>query len=250
MAEHGTMTFQRFKEGAQFFLIIFGAGWGIYTFIYKDIIVPSRRPPAVTLTAALEELDRADGMILVRARLLVANRGDAKVWVPALWWNVYGVSFGGKDRTAAQFATDVRPLLKRGDEGISRFSNVKTVEVVAAGRVPDYEMWYQPRDETVHEQLFLVPEGRFDAVQVYLEAYIFKSIDDFAQTRWDINEEGWLTPTLLVKQRGWDKDSSLVVPFAPEASRAQRKAVDREEAGHNFTTASVRIKAKASTHGR
>jgi len=47
----------------------------------------------VTLAATLEELDRADGMILVRAHIAVANHGDAKVWVPALWWHVYGVSF-------------------------------------------------------------------------------------------------------------------------------------------------------------
>jgi len=69
-------------------------------FVYKDIIVPARRPPAVTLAATLEELDRADGMILVRAHIAVANHGDAKVWVPALWWHVYGVSFSGEDRTA------------------------------------------------------------------------------------------------------------------------------------------------------
>jgi hypothetical protein len=247
VAQKGEMTFQKFKEGVQFFLIIFAASWGIYTFIYKDIIVPAKRPPAVTLAATLEELDRADGMILVRAHLVVANRGDGKVWVPALWWNVYGVSFGGEDRTASQFANDVRPLLQRGDEGVSRFSNIRSVEIVAAGRVPDHELWYQPKDESVHEHLFLVPEGRFDAVQVYVDAYISKSIGEFAPTRWEINKEGVLTSTLLLKQTGWDKDSSRVVPFAPETNRTHRKLIDREDAGHNFTTASLRIKPKAST---
>jgi hypothetical protein len=235
MAQEGDGTFQRFRESVQFFLIIFGACWGIYTFIYKDIIVPARRPPAVTLTATLEELDGADGMILVRAHLVVANRGDNKVWVPALWWNVYGEGLGGEDRTPSQFAEDVRPLLKRGDEGVSRFSNVRSVEIVAAGRVPDYELWYQPRDETVHEQLFLVPEGRFDVVQIKVYAYILKSIDEFAPTRWEIGEEGWLTPTLMLKQAGWDKDSSRVLPFAPEADATHRKVTEREGAGMNFT---------------
>jgi hypothetical protein len=245
MAEGSAMTFQRFKEVTQFCLIVFGAGWGVYTFIYKDIIVPSKRPPAVTLAATLEELDRTDGMVLVRARLVVANRGEGKVWVPALWWNVYGESLGREDRTASQFADDAKPLLARGDEGVTRFSSVRAAETVASGRIPGYEFWYQPKDETVHEQLFYVPEGRFDVLQIFVDAYIFKSIDDLAPTRWDINEEGVLTPTLLLKQKGWNKDSSRVLPFVP-ADSTHWKATEPENAGQNFTTASLRIKPKAA----
>ncbi len=247
VAQKGQMTWvQKSKEGMQLFLLIFGAGFGVYQFIYKDIIVPAKRPPAVTLTATLDELDRADGMVLVRAHLVVANRGDAKVWVPALWWNVYGVSFSGEDRPVTQFASDVQPLLERQDESVSRFSSIRSSEIVAAGRVPDHELWYQPKDESVHEELFLVPEGRFDVLQIYVDAYITKNIAELAPTRWEINGEGVLTPTLLLKQTGWDKDPSRVVPFAPETNRAHRKALDREDAGHDFTTASLRIKAKAS----
>jgi len=93
-------------------------------------------------------------------------------------------------------------------------------------------------------------------VQVYVNAYILKSIGEFAPTRWAINEEGVLEPTLLLKQTGWDKllkqigwdkDSSRVLPFEPETSRTHRKVADREDAGLNFTTASLRIKPKAST---
>src|SRR5215467_3258696 len=91
MEEKSAMAFQKLKDGMQLILLIFGTSWGIYTFVYKDIIVPANRPPAVTLAAMVEELDRADGMILIRVRVVVANRGDGKVWVPALWWNVYGV---------------------------------------------------------------------------------------------------------------------------------------------------------------
>ena len=247
MAQEGEKTrVQKFKEGMQIFLMIFGAFWGVYTFIYKDIIVPANRPPAVTLATTLDELDRADGMILVRARLQVANRGDAKVWVPALWWNVYGVSFSGEDRTAEQFANDVRPLLE-DLEGLSRFSNIRLVEVAAAGRVSDYEMWYQPKDETVHEQLFLVPEAQFDTLQIFADVYITKSISEFAQTRWAIDDKGQLTPTLLLKQPGWDKDPGRVAPFEPETNRTHRKLSDRSDVGHNFTTASLRLKPKAST---
>jgi len=239
---------KKVKEGVQFFLLLFGAGFGIYQFIYKDIYVPSRRPPAVTLAATLEELDRADGMILVRAHLTVANHGDAKVWVPALWWEVYGVSFSGEDRTAEEFAKKVRPFMERGDESFSRFSSMRQVEVAAAGRIPEYEYWYQPKDETVHEQLFLVPEGKFDVLQIYVDAYIIKSIDDFAPTRWEMNKDGVLTPTLLVKQKGWDKDHpERVMPFEPESNALQRKRSEKEDAGHNSATASLRLKPKAAT---
>lgn len=242
MTEKTGVLFQKTREGVQFFLIIFGASFGVYTFIYKDILVPAWRPPTIGLAATLEELDRADGMVLIRAHLIVKNPGDAKVWVPALWWNVYGVSFSGEERTASEFADDVRPLLQRGDESVSRFSSIRLGEIVAVGRIPDHEYWYQPKDETVHQQLFLVPEQRFDVVQIYVTAYIFKSIDRFAPTRWELNEQGELLPVLLLKQKGWDRDSSRVVRFAPEANHTHRKAMDVEEAGQNFTTASMRIK--------
>lgn len=246
---------QKSKEGMQFFVLIFGACWGIYTFIYKDIIVPASRPPAVTLVATLDELDRADGMIVVRAHLLVANRGDAKVWVPALWWQVYGVSFSEEDHTAPQFANHALPLLGRGDESVSRFSSISRFEVVAAGRVPDYEVWYQPKDETVHEQLFRVPEEQFDALQILVHAYITKGITTFAPTRWAITDDGELMPTLMIKQTGWfarsftgwSKDhTSRAMPFEPDANPTHKK-LDRDDLAHNVTTASLRIKSKAST---
>ena len=181
MEEKTALTLQKLKDGAQFILLVFGTTWGVYTFIYKDIIVPAKRPPAVTLAATVEELNRADGMIVIRAHLVVANRGDAKVWVPALWWNVYGVSLGGEDRTLSQFVNYARPLLQQRDGIVSRFSNVRSIEIVAAGYYPDHELWYQPKDETVHEQLFLVPEDRFDVVQIYVDAFIIKTIDELAR---------------------------------------------------------------------
>jgi hypothetical protein len=238
---------QKFKDGLQISLLLFGTLFGIYQFIYKDIIVPSKRPPAVTLTATLDEMGRADGMILVRAHLVVANRGEAKVWVPALWWQVVGVSFNGEDRGADQYAKDVRPLLERGEESVARYSSIKRVDFAASGRVPDYELWYQPKDETVHEQLFLVPEKDFDVLQMYAYADITKSIAEFAPTRWDIDATGQLNPTLLVKQSGWSKDyPERVLPFEPEKDAAQRKQGDKNNAGQTFTTASLMVKANTS----
>lgn len=247
IAQKSEMTSQKFKDVLQIVLLLFAAAWGVYTFVYKDIILPGKRPPAVTLATTLEELDRSDGMILVRAHLVVANPGDGKVWVPALWWNVYGERFGNEDRTPPKFVGDVRLLLEGVEESLSRFSNVESREVVAVGRIPDYETWYQPRDETVHEQLFLVPEGRFDAVRVFVDAYISRSIAEFAPTTWEIDEAGVLNPTLLLKQKGWAKDSSRVAPLAPATDPAHQKLLDRIDAGHTSTTASLRIKPKAST---
>jgi hypothetical protein len=196
------ITFQKIREGVQFFLLIFASGFGIYQFIYKDIIVPAMRPPAVTLTTRLEELGRADGMVFVRMHLVVANRGDAKVWVPALWWNVLGVRFRGEDRTVSQFLSDMPQLLKDREKSLSRFSNPQPAEVVASGYEPSYELWYQPKDETVHEQLFLVPEGRFDLLQISVNADISKSIDEYAPTRWEMDQDGMLSPILLLKGDG------------------------------------------------
>ena len=240
----GKSTSQRLKEGLQLFILAFGAVLGFYQFVYVQIIVPSRRPPAVTLAVTLEELDRADGMILVRAHLIVRNASDTKVWVPALWWNVYGVSFNGEARTPAEYAAVAAPLVKGSETSFTRYSSVRRAEVVASGRVPDFEYWYQPRDETTHEQLFLVPEGAFDVLQIFAEADITKSLDRFAPTRWVVDDEGVLSSALMLKADGWaEEHQDRVRPFVPNNEKDQRVLIgDQTDAGHNETTASIRLK--------
>jgi hypothetical protein len=141
--------FQKVKESGQFFLIVFGAAWGIYPFVYKDIIVPARRPPAVNLAAQMDELDRADGMILVRAHIVVTNRGE--------------------------------------------------------------------------------------------------SIDQFEATKWSIDDEGILTPIMQVKQKRWYESRAAVVPFQPETEMRHRRIGESHDAGHNSTSASLRLKPGPST---
>lgn len=75
---------QRIKDWLQIILLVFGAAWGIYTFVYKEIIVPSRRPAALRVTATLEEVGRKKDMLLVRARIVVSNQSDTKIYAPAL----------------------------------------------------------------------------------------------------------------------------------------------------------------------
>jgi hypothetical protein len=158
------------------------------------------------------------------------------------------VSFSAEDRSATDFAEEARRLLQKGDGDVARFSKTKSREVVAAGYVPDHDRWYQPKDESIHEHLFRVPEGRFHVVQMYVNAYIFKSISELAPTRWAIDDQGRLTPTLMLKKTKWgDKASSDAEPFAPETNAAHRKMSDREDAGENLAVASLQLTPKAST---
>lgn len=234
--------FTRLKERTQFALLLFGAAWGIYTFVYKDIIVPSRRPPALQLSVTLDELGRSDGMILVRARLVVINSGQATVWVPALWWQAYAIDFTKIDANVSEFVETARERLQGGTEGVSRLADIRAAEIVAIGREASFEYWYHPGDKTTHEQLFHVPEGGgFDVVVVYFDTYALKSIEDFAPTEWQVGADGWLNPILVVKEKGWDEDPSRVTRLDPDSVPAHRRLLARLAAGHNDATASLWI---------
>jgi hypothetical protein len=107
--------------------------------------------------------------------------------------------------------------------------------------------WYQPKDETVHQQLLLVSEGRFDVLQIQVDANITKSTDQFEATEWSIDDEGTLTPIMQVKQKRWYESRAAVVPFQPETEMRHRRIGESHDAGHNSTSASLRLKPGSST---
>lgn len=215
------MTSTDVREWLQILIIIAAGIWGAYTFIYKEIIVPSRLPASLDVTSEMDALGQKDGFVLVRVRVHIQNTKDIKVYSPALWFTVYGLNFDGMNTPAENNGTmQITPLSVER----SKYSS-KTEMVVAAWRLENWEVWYQPGDETFNEHLFYIPENRYQAIQLKLEYMVIKNIDQISTVSW-ADQAGIFTPTLMLK--GADNTD---VPFA---SNNPDQALWVEDAGLSY----------------
>ncbi len=229
---------RRLKVG-QLIIMILGLFWGYWEFSYKEQ-QRQLEPPAISVTAKLEELDRQDCMVLVRAHLDVTNRANGKAWVPALWWNIYGISLQGEENTVPEFVKATQTGLKSGLEeqrqGYARFSSVIKWEIVAVGRNLDFEYYFNINDEARLEDLFLVPEDKFDYLQIAVQAYVARSIEAFNPTLWKVEGDGVLLARLDSKKEG---------PI-DEENGAHRELLERYNVAANIDVASLRLKPSKS----
>src|SRR5215210_7720118 len=67
------------RDVLQAFALLIAAAWGLYTFVYKEVIVPRNRPAALVVTPTLEAIGRQGDMVLALAVFQMKNTSDSKV---------------------------------------------------------------------------------------------------------------------------------------------------------------------------
>ncbi len=193
--------------------LIVAAAWGGYTFIYKEIVLPSRRPAALVVTPTLEAIGRHGDTILARATFHMANHSDSKVYSPAIWYSVRGL------KLAPQAPDDSTYLRQNGEAAektyaTARFSAFSAVELIGSGKLaPEVETWFEPGGEQTLEQLLFIPADRYDAAQLQVQFLITKDVHDVKAVRWHTTEDGGLEPS-LVFQPGSPYGSAGLAPAA------------------------------------
>lgn len=156
----------RLREWLQLFIIAFAALWGAYEFTVKDIIRPAQKPTALDIDASLEKVGQKESNILVRARVMAKNPTDRRIYVPAFWFIVRGYNLS--DHPAGT-TTDYQATLARleGTELVCKYAPMAAAEVVAQKRIVYAgDAWWEPEDKTNNEEIFAVPEGKYDFLEM------------------------------------------------------------------------------------
>ena len=227
------------KDIIQALAICVAALWGVYTFIYKEIIVPSRAPASLVVTPTLEEIGRRGDTVMVRATFTMENHSGAKVYAPAMWYSVRGL----KLQSAATEDTTYLREVREGAEKpypTSRFSQFVAADVIGTGKLTsEVETWYEPNAAQKIEQLLYVPADRYDAAQLAVQVLLTRSVDDVKQVRWKTTDDGELEPTLVFK------DGSTYAGTGPAALNASEQRYVRwlraNNGGVNFVTATISL---------
>lgn len=203
MSEGRSLKATAIKDWSQFAMLVFATIWGVYTFVYKETILPARRPATLTVTAEMEELGRKEDRVLMRLRIHAVNRTDRKVYVPALWYSVRGVQLAAQGEALEQYRARIGSTPQA--EINARYSGVAGADVVAVGTILNQvTSFYEPTDETTNEVLFEIPAELYDALEARAEFFVTKDTEGVSLAEWNVAVDGSLTPKILVGGREYD----------------------------------------------
>jgi|GEM_PF-3022523 len=226
------------RDVLQAFALLIAAAWGLYTFVYKEVIVPRNRPAALVVTPVLEAIGRRGNMVLARATFEMANHSESKVYVPAMWYSVRGLKLEGVEQDDSTYLRTNRENAEK-PYATARFSQFSVVELVGSGKVnTEVEYWFEPGAEQRVEQLLYIPADRYDAAQLQVEYLLTKDIHELKEIRWRTTDQGDLDPRLV-----FSADSRWYGGGAPAAiadtSARYLGWLRQTKAGVNFATATI-----------
>jgi hypothetical protein len=185
------------RDVLQAFALLIAAAWGLYTFVYKEVIVPRNRPAGLAVTPLLEAIGRRGDTVLARATFQMVNHSDRRVYAPAIWYSVRGLKLEGVEQDDSAYLRRARENAQQPYPS-ARFSQIAANELLASGKVyDDVETWFEPEAEYRVEQILYIPVDRYDAAQLQVTSLVSKDVRDVKEIRWRTNAEGDLDPRLV-----------------------------------------------------
>jgi hypothetical protein len=226
------------RDALQAVALLIAAAWGLYTFVYKEVVVPRNRPAALVVTPILEAIGRRGDTVLAKATFQMENTSDSKVYVPAMWYTVRGLKLEGVEQDDSTY---LRQLGENAQQPYptARFSQFTGYDLLAAGKVStEVETWFEPGAEQRVEQILLIPADRYDAAQLQVQYLISKDVHEVKEIQWRTTEQGDLDPRLV-----FAPGSKYFGGGAPAAlSDTSQRYVDwlrATRAGVNYVTATI-----------
>jgi hypothetical protein len=168
--------------------IVVAAIVATYQFYLKDILRPRQEPTALELTASLSNVGEEKENLLIKAAIETNNPTERRVYVPAFWFTVRGISLSPSDPGPELFrreVTEVRDLF------LSRYWTAADTQVVAQRRIVyDGYAWWEPDDKTRDEQVFVVPKGKFDYLELRVSYLMTRAGQALDTPDWWTDEDG------------------------------------------------------------
>jgi len=150
--------------------ILIAAAWGVYTFIYKDIYVPSQQPAHLSLEASLKPVPDRPTPAAGREMLLeikATNASSRRVYLLANIWSLRGINSAARTGANAngEFIQELNEALKgqpllHTERGVERTAG----ELLAMGRLFDDE-FIDPGNTEYRSILVSIPT-KTNAVQL------------------------------------------------------------------------------------
>jgi len=148
--------------------IVMAGVWGLYTFVYKEIVVPKSAPVNITMDLSLKRMQEQrkggkGGLTPIEVTVSAKNPSSREVYILPTVWVAYGLKI-------SPIAVTELPEIKIDSSAISqsfidRYAKTTSRALVALGRlIPDTSL--KPGEVVTRRLVFFVPSGMYDMVDV------------------------------------------------------------------------------------
>jgi hypothetical protein len=237
-------TSRLIRDLLQSLALVIAAMWGAYTFFYREIIIPARRPAALVVTPSLEEIGRRGDTVLAKATFLIVNPSESRVYAPAIWYSVFGLKL---QAVAMEDTAYLRRNRENADKphATARFSQFTAADVIGEGKInSEVEYWFDSNGQQRVEQILYIPADRYDAAQLSVQYLATKDIHELKQVRWRTMDDGELDPRLVFAE-----GSPYAGPPAELSDTVPRyvRWLKRHQGGVNVVTATMSLWGNGSS---
>ena len=229
------------RDAIQAVALLLAAVWGVYTFVYKEVVLPAKQPAALVVTPSLEAIGRRGDLVLARATFHMVNHSHSKVYVPAMWYAVRGLKLEAVTPEDTTYLRENRDAASK-PYPTARFSQYTASDVIATGKVStEVETWFEPEAEQRVEHLLYIPADRYDAAQLGVEYLISKDIGDVREIRWRTTEAGDLEPRLVFHPKSSYGTAGLAPAALSDTSARYLGWLRATHGGVNYVTATISL---------
>lgn len=176
-----------------------------YQFYFREVIREAqreeRKPTALAIDARLERVAERNGLVFVRVRLQASNPSDRRIYVPAIWYSMFG--FAVPDEPCASQVKWIEVGGQTDRLVLSSYNPSKYVEIAAQRRLFAERVWWEPKDVTTFDDIFAIPADRFDYLKLYatyISARSLKGLHDDPMVLWGIGTDGEWAPLLITSR--------------------------------------------------
>lgn len=149
--------------------IIVAAIWGIYTFGYKEILVPQSAPVNISMNLQLQKVaisnKKENKLIAVEMKVSATNPSSRVVKLLPSVWFAYGKEVVPVSENTS-FSKKLFTTLNTRNEGfIQKHAESKFASVVAAGNLFQDD-FLQPKETRARTIIFHIPKNKYDVLEV------------------------------------------------------------------------------------
>ncbi len=237
------VDWKNFRDWLQVIVIIAATLIGAYEFVYKDVYKPSIRPTSLNVKANIELVGKKDGMCLVRCKVVTENPTDRRIYIPAFWLTVRAYAIDEElpnlikmnreleetNKKLKKMLLSIYPRISEAElseiqspyrENCQSSRNMNVVINDSSSLNPKHKLygeltyqkklvddsfsWWEPMDKTTNEVVFAVPAGIYDYLEMSVNYFHTRYINDISEPSWSINQDSSLMVSFSLMEHSSD----------------------------------------------